>query len=98
MVRPTWCRWRRRGRPDMGDWCSHRAPTYRLLDSHCSPFALNDDADASSTSGSLSTTTPSALHFAVIAGCVASSILAGPHREWVSCILALPLAVHQGHV
>jgi hypothetical protein len=62
------------------------------------PIALDDNVGASGTGGSLTTATPSALHFAIVTGYVASSVLAGPYHERVSCILALPLAIHRGHV
>jgi hypothetical protein len=62
------------------------------------PVALDDNAGTSGTGGSLTTATPNALHFAIVIGYVASSILAGPYHERVSCILTLPLAIHRGHV
>ena len=50
------------------------------------------------TGGSLTTATLGVLHFTVVTGYVASSILLGPHRERVSRILVLTLTVHRGHV
>ena len=62
------------------------------------PVTLDDDAGATSTGGSLATATLGVLHFAVVTGYVASSVLTGPRRERVSCILVLSLTVCQGHV
>ena len=73
-----------------------RPPSPRL--SFFLPIALDDDTGASSTGGSLATATPGVLHFIIVVGCVASSVLASPHCKRVSCILALLLTVQRGHV